>query len=96
MDKFQQLAWDAEYAVAVLANLDTNDTQFVDLQPGATDAARTFAGRGLTFVGVVGLVNGKPRIALEVEMDAEILAQAFMQHVRKRAKWICAPDRNVN
>jgi hypothetical protein len=101
VDKFEQLARDAEYAVAILANLDTHDTQFVDLQAVPTDAARTFAGRGLDFVGVVGLVKGQPRVALAVELDAEsitAITQAFIHHVRKlsAATWAVPPDRNAN
>ena len=90
MDKFQQIAADAEYAVVILANLGTRDFQLVDVQPVAEDTARTFAGRGLSFLGCIGLVKGQPRVAVDEELDAESIAhltQAFLAHLRKNIRW---------
>jgi len=48
MDEFEQIVAEAEYVVAVLANPDTNDRQFVELERALpSDTARSFAGRGL-------------------------------------------------
>ena len=88
LDKFEQIAADAEYAVGILANLDTNDFQLVDYLQAVP--ARTFAGRGLAFIGCIGLVNGAPRVALDVELDAENITQitqAFLAHLRKNIRW---------
>jgi len=97
LDKFEQIAADAEYAVVILANLDTDDLQLVDfLQPVPAD---TYAGRGLSFIGCIGLVNGAPRVALDVELDAENIRQitrAFLAHLRKNIWWTARPDLNVN
>jgi len=101
LDKFEKLVEESQYAVAILANLDTNDTQFVDLSAVPTEQARAFAERGLEFCGIVGVVGGQPRVALAVELDAEsitAITQAFIHHVRKlsAATWAMRPDRNVN
>lgn len=101
LDKFEQIAADAEYAFVILANLDTDDMQFVDLTPVPADTARAFAERGLGFVGVVGWVGGHPRVALEVELDSETIqrmTEAFVQYVRKlsAAKWTVRPDMHAN
>jgi hypothetical protein len=99
LDKFQHVVAASEYAAAILANLDTNDTQFVDLSPVPAEQARTFAGRGLCFIGVVGVVKGQPRVALAVELeerDISMLAQAFLAYMRKQARWVVPPDMHAN
>jgi len=103
LDKFEQIAADAQYVFAVLANTDTDDVQFVDLDlcPVPRDAARAYSERGLAFVGVVGWVKGRPSVALDVELDSETIQRmtgAFVAYVRKltAAKWTVRPDMNAN
>jgi hypothetical protein len=99
LDKFEQIAASAEYAVVILANLETNDIQFVNLETLPADTARAYAGRGLAFIGTVGLVAGVPRVALAEALDSENITQitqAFIAHVRKNARWTARPDLNRN
>jgi len=101
MDKFQQLAHDAEFGVVVLANPDTRDYQFVDLHRGAVSAetAKTYAERGLSFLGVVGIVRGAPRVALEDELTPEFsafLTQSLVAHWKKQIRWTMPVDMNWN
>jgi len=97
MDAQEQLVWDAEVAAAVLAN--GSDVELIDIQPVLADKARSFAERGLACVGVIGLVDGEPRVALDVEMDSETVAtitKVFVAHVRKNVRWTAQPDLNAN
>lgn len=86
LDKFQQLASDAQFAVAVLGNLHTGDLELVNL--GATSSAdeqRGWRERRLGFIGVVGLIDGVPEVALAEVIDAETLSalsRAFARCVR--------------
>jgi len=85
LDKFERIAADAEYAVAIFANLGTDDVQFVDFwEPVPAAFAR------MTFIGCIGLVAGQPRRALNVEVDLESIGQlteAFHAHLRKNIRW---------
>jgi hypothetical protein len=100
LDKFQQIAAKAEYTVVILSNLDTNDTQFVELQAEIpADLRRVFSERGLAWIGCIGLVNGQPRVALDVELDSENIAaitRAFVAYARRHARWTAQPDMNAN
>ena len=98
LDKLQQIA-DAEFSVAVLANLETSDFQFVPVEPVAEDTAMSYHGRGLAFIGLIGLVKGQPKCALDVPLESEDIAQlvqAFLAHLRKNMRWIARPDMRAN
>jgi len=66
-DKFEQLAFDAQPAVAIFANEPATDWVLVGLNGGPLDSASVadLNRRGLTFAGVTGLVGGQPRTCLD-------------------------------
>jgi hypothetical protein len=88
-DKFEQLASDAELAVAILGNPETSDFELIDLAPGPlTHDRNSLHERRMVFIGVMGIVRGFPRFALDTPLDAATttaLAQAFVRHVEVTA-----------
>jgi hypothetical protein len=84
LDKFQQLAWDATYAVCILGNPEASDFELVELgtTPLTEEHRRRLSERGMGFVGVFGIVNGVPHVALAVPLDeraTSALSQALVQ-----------------
>ncbi len=95
MDKFEQLVAAAQFPVCILGNL-RSDFELVDLQsePMSEDAKRDLSKRGMCFVGVIGLVEGVPRVALAEPLDAmtaTALSQAFVQRIEDKINGILAP-----
>ncbi len=95
-DKFQAVMWDSTFALILLANEDTQDWELIEPQPVPTDAAQTYAERGLSFAGVFGVVNGKPRSELSMPLEDvtidRIAAEFVARFVRSitHPKWMCA------
>jgi hypothetical protein len=94
VDKFTALADVAQFATVILGN-QANEFELVRLEsvPLSPEEATALQTRGMGFVGLLGLVDGKFRSALAVELDAATtaaIAQAFVesmvQHVRTRPK----------
>jgi hypothetical protein len=84
--KFETLVNQSAFSVCILGNLRTSDFELVDLnpEPMSEDAKRDCTRRGMEFIGVIGLVEGLPRVALECPLDvmtALALSQAFVQRV---------------
>jgi len=63
-DKFQLLAGTAEFPVGVVGNPQTFDYELVDLRGDVNDW-QDKTGRGMYFLGTVGIVNGQPTHELE-------------------------------
>ena len=86
-DKFEQLVFDAELAVAIFSNPATSDFELINLAPGQ-HRPHDLRERGMCFVGVMGIVKGVPRTALDAPLDATItaaLSQAFVRHIEQEA-----------
>jgi hypothetical protein len=88
-DKFDLLAMESQLCVAVLGNADITDIELLPIRPQpygrnkVQALAAQWAGRGLRFIGTIGIVNGQPRTALAVPLDAlrmDALSQAFTVH----------------
>lgn len=87
-DRFQRVAMRADIAVAILANADTTDIELLPVMPHGPNEdldtlARLWAGRGLAFLGVIGMIDGTPQTALEAPLDAlqmQALSAAFARH----------------
>lgn len=90
-DRFQTLAMRANPAVAVLANSDGTELELLPVMPHGPSEdldrlAQQWAGRGLAFVGVMGMVDGLPHTALDVPLDAtrmHALSEAFARHCER-------------
>ncbi len=101
-DKFEQIANDAQFAAGILGNLETDDFALVDINCVSKTPAKDLCGRGLCFLGIVGIVQGAPRIALDEPLDdatIEALAKAFVSYIVEKIKaapWLCRPEKLVN
>jgi hypothetical protein len=101
MNKFQQLASDAQFACVILANGGNVELVELDLRQPAEETLRAFAGRG-DFLGVAAIVDGRPKVALTDVPDDEThqaAVQAFTKRVVdriKRSRWMTEPARGVN
>jgi len=88
MDKFEALAAESSIAVAILGNADVTDVELLPVCPNpisdnAHELSAKWVHRGLRFIGVAGLIAGRPHWALAVPLDerrAEALVQAFALH----------------
>lgn len=99
LDKFEVVARDAQFALVLLCNESTSDFELVEPEPVPTERARSFAERGLSFAGILGVVGGKPAVALALELDAATegaIVEAFFAHWRKNTRWAVPADTNVN
>jgi hypothetical protein len=105
MDKFEQLTHDAEYTRVLFLNEATGDFELVDPDgpvPLPEDQAQRYHARGLVFAGVLGMVSGQPRVALDVELSAEVMAaitRAFVERVTylvRHPRWCLQPDMHAN
>jgi hypothetical protein len=82
-DKFEQIAFEAQLAVCVLANEGVTDIELVNLRSVPLPTARDFTGRNLHFLGVIGIVQGVPRTALAEPLDPvriSALSAAFIAY----------------
>ena len=88
-DKFEQLVFDAELAVAVLGNPETADFELVDLStPGPLSEDQLRRARRMSFVGVLAIVKCIPRTAFDTPLDdaaLTALGEAFVRHIEVRA-----------
>jgi hypothetical protein len=87
MDKIEKLVAESEHPVAVLGNLESTAFELVPVDTLSESASRTLYSRGLGFLGVIGLVNGQFRTALEVELSpstSQAIVHAFVQHMTAR------------
>jgi hypothetical protein len=88
-DKFETLAMASGVTVAFLANVDMTDLEVLPVAPRGlgveklNELAQLWAPRGLRFIGMAGLVDGKPRTALVEPLGERhilALAQAFLTY----------------
>lgn len=94
-DCFQFLASRANPAVAVLSNPDGTATELLPVMPRGLSnedldsLVQLWAGRGLAFIGVIGMVDGVVQTALDIPLDAvrvEALSAAFARHCESLAE----------
>ena len=81
-DKFEQIAGYARLAVGIVGNPKTSEFALVDLT--GPEPVPDFREYGFCFIGVVGMVQGVPLIALTGPLDnaaLDALSQAYIRHV---------------
>jgi hypothetical protein len=89
-DKFEQLVFDAQLAVAILGNPETSDFELLAVSrlPLSEDQRSRVSERGMFFIGVMGIVQGFPRVALVPPLDeptTTALAQAYVRFIEQEA-----------
>jgi hypothetical protein len=88
MNDLERLAVDAQHAVYVLSNPDASDCEFITLKPMVPESeiqniATRWAGRNFKGVGVAGLVNGIPQLALkELPADSLVIVRLTAAYAR--------------
>jgi hypothetical protein len=87
MDKIQTLVESAQFAMGILGNANTGDFALVDLGPAATEVQAALIIRGYRFVGVLAIVDGAPRSALNAPLGGgetiARLAHTFLAHFER-------------
>lgn len=86
MDKFQKIAFESQLAAVILGN--GTEFELVALT-GLLSEERTreLQARKFSFVGIVGLIEGRPRTALAEPLDelsSVALAQAYVALIENR------------
>lgn len=86
LDKFGQAIWNASFAVAIAGNVNTADYLLIELGAGkiplAEETLKDFTQRGLTFLGVIALHEGRSVSAFDHDFDPETvsaLSRKFLQ-----------------
>jgi hypothetical protein len=82
MDKFTQLLSASQFTRFVFGNNGTSDYVLADALPLSSDSRREVERRALTFVGVLGIVHGRPKSALAVPVDAATINAISQTFVR--------------
>ncbi len=82
-DKFENLMWDAQFALVLLATEDGSDWELVEA-PVNPDKAVEYRARGLGFGGVFALQGGKPATALALALEPETVSTIAAEFV---ARW---------
>ncbi len=86
LDKEEQLVWDAQLSVCIMGNGDGTEFELLNNgpEPALTDEfLADLKSRGLEYLGVIGIVDGRVRVALAEPLDADVitlLSAAFVRH----------------
>jgi len=93
----EQLYHDAQISAFILGNFSTREFLLVDT--ALWPIPDCLYGRGLSYIGVTGIVNGAPRTALVVELDDAALSAittAWVQYLAARIMpYLRPPDDSV-
>ena len=86
LDKHQTLVRDAQLALCILGNPQTSDFELIEMPklPLSEERLHSLRLRGMYYLGVVGLVDGVPRTALDEPLEnaaVDALARAFLSHM---------------
>ena len=88
LDKFEKIAWDAQYAVAIIGNPASSRFALLDLDsPCSEETRQELADTGCYFLGAIGIVEGLPKVALSEPLEpsaTSAISQAFLQLVERR------------
>ena len=82
MSDCELITRNAIYCVAILGN-SRNEYELVDMSLPESCVKNSQA-RGMGLVGVIGIVDGRPRVALEVELPESTIAalsKAFVSRI---------------
>lgn len=91
LDKFEKLASEASFMLILLANESTGDWVLLSPEPVPADMDRTYKERGLCFAGVLGVVAGKPRTALDMPLDDATITAITQEFCRRVERLVTHP-----
>lgn len=95
-DKFSRLLAESRFSMFILGNGATSDYTLAPARPLPEAVRRDFTKRGLTFVGILGVVDGQPRSALAVPLTDTTIARLSQEFIRRAmadkdaAEWLIA------
>jgi hypothetical protein len=85
--RFLQLAESADYAASIIGNAETRDYLLLDLRQPApscnSETVRTVIAYHMRYLGVVGIVEGVPRVVLGVPLDPDSISLLTHSFVRR-------------
>ena len=87
LDPIEQLTFDASHPVsgafpmAILGDVKTRDFELIPVSDISPDLQQRIVADCLVFVGVVGLVNGTPKSALQVPLDNVAIAAVSAAYI---------------
>jgi hypothetical protein len=102
LDKFETITAASTYTLALLINEASGDFELIDPEPVDAERAKTLHERGLGFGGILAIVDGKPRCALDVILSPEVeaaIVREFLQriaHTLTHPRWCVRPDMRAN
>lgn len=71
LDKFERVAWDCSFATAIVGNPHANDYELIELglgkMPLSEETLQNFQRRNFSFLGIIGIYEGRPCTALDFE-----------------------------
>ena len=85
-DKFEQLAFDGKLTIAIMGNPQTRDFEMVDVAslPLPECVRHNLATeRGMFFIGVVAMVDGCPKAAMDFPLDDAAVDLLSAEYVRR-------------
>lgn len=86
--KFEHLVSEAQFAVCVMGTPDCSEFALLDFGPIADDEIRRMIESGMSqFVGILAIVRGTPRCALNAPLPEPVylaLSQAFVKCIQQR------------
>jgi hypothetical protein len=92
LNKFELIASRASFACCLFANTATSEFELrqLDAEMSETNAPE-LAARNMAFAGIVGIVDGLPRVAFAIELDEAISAamvRAFIKRMEFAISWV--------
>ena len=83
-DKHEVIAGFAQYPASILGNLETRDFVLIAMNdlPLSEPSRLDYTARGFTYIGDVGILNGKPRTALYEPLDNDAITALSAAYIR--------------
>lgn len=84
-EKFSRTIWKAQYTVSILGNVHSGEFELIDADklPLSEESVQNFRQRNFVFLGVIGLHEDGPRMALECELSGETIRSLSVRFLKQ-------------
>ncbi|SRR5258708_146353 len=93
LDRFERVVFDSQYSVCILGN--GKDFELIDPCPLSEERTRELSARHMAFLGVIGLQDGVPRVALACPLDDLTISALSAVFVHRIESGIVALEKAV-